>query len=442
MEKGQAELTHDEAVFSLERALYEQVGNTHVDLSAHAQQATINAIGVALHQYKRYFLQTPELRDLIIKEWNSRHSGKNSNKSVAKMGADFNTSIQGHNAKVANRINSAMKVCLFEYKSHYAVTERMMEANFHPRLFFSHEIYYRIKLGEEVYFTKIYRKMRILYSGIYKRRERLVRSILKTLAELSLHKAKSLTGDVMTASDLLQQGIIAAFESTLSYSPDSGASWVTYAYAKADRVMSKYAAESSRTVAIPRSIQDRYSPVLAAIRKIGTSDFESIALLSNKINAERKKASVGRKLRRNELYTAEEVEKLLQVVHNTVSLEMPVVNEEEPNEPSTLGEMLPADSPIELGAEYAILKRNLAGRLQELLSPTEWGIMSIRWGLVDGVPKGLNETATIWKENHDTPTLNKGKIKDLEQTIFNRIRDDIKLMEMWEASEELSTRRI
>jgi len=391
-----------------EAALFQMVKKQQLKLTGEDQLKYYGEIHSLLTHLQYEIFSNPDVVVVIFQDYAAK---KFAGESLAKFGFDYNSSISGRNKKIEERIIYFMEQAQDALKNQDMdnVVNCLMSA----------------QLDHSVYLNKTIRNL-VPNSKVFKEIEEiqwtLVRSFFQLIADIAKQENVKLTGGILSYEDLLQQGLIAAQEAILTFDPvNHNTVLSTYVYYTVKRSISKYITEQNRTVTIPRYLIDRYAPVAKAIEKVGVSDIKLLTTQANLINFNQKTSNVGRKLKRSELYTEEEIQKLLQVTQSEMSLDVDV--SESPEGLSTsFGDIIEDDSPTpEVYNMFANAKDALKNLLFKKLSADDAEVLVIRWGLEDGTPKGLEEAARIFKDRTGK-TMNKGKLKEIESRCFGLLR--------------------
>jgi DNA-directed RNA polymerase sigma subunit (sigma70/sigma32) len=443
---------------SMEELLYRTIKEQQIDLTKEEQNTLCNELSHLLDLFQQYAFEVEGCRKLIFREWTNRKKKRSGViPSVAKLSADYNSSLKGHNQQLAKTVDYYLNAASW-YLSHGpemgAVIYAMRKANLARPLYYSPRMF-KI-LEEEAEAGNTFAPIALgLRKDIQHIREKLVRCVLKAIAEIASSKVEGIrihkgfnspSVTVLSFADVVQEGIILALYYTLTYCPSNDAKWSSYVYANVKAKLSDYIRENTRTVAIPRTVMDRLQPLIRAVGMIGDSDYRQLALLANKLNAEQKKGTVGRKLKREEIYTVREVESLLPVIQNTseMSLDVSITDTEDGNREVTIGDLIGVtEEPIYDEVEGGVLENKIRTALQRYIRPEYWEVLEIRWGLDDGVARGLDETTAIYKKRFPDRRMNKGKVKEIEAKVFKDLRNRAPgiLIQLWEASEDIIDRR-
>lgn len=400
-------------VVSLEYMLYKMVGAEAVSLSEYTTSIMFDDLAVAVTAFQKAIYNISEVRDQIYREYQFR---VRHNQSLAKMNASYNTSVRGLNSQLAKLTGDQIK----EAMASYDPISPLLNAHLAPSVYLSSTILAHIDLGDHI-------EAKTNLNEINRLQSILVRSIFKMIALIVTESRRNLIGDVVSYADILQEGLSAANDTVLRFTPNRGAQFSSYAHARIAHIVAKYIAKHTRTVVIPRTILDRYSPVAKAMEELNSDNLEAIAARANEINFYSKQESKNRKLKRSELYTAEEVNKLLEATQAELSLDVELGKDEYGDGAVggilTLGDTLESS---ELNPEQSYELSKFSDTLKKLLrkytqSTQEYDALVIRWGLDDGEVKGLEDAARLYRATtHEK--MNKGRLSEAERKTFARIR--------------------
>lgn len=433
---------------SIEDLLYGLVKKYQLNLSKEEQDKLCDELASKLQVFQHKAYQIEECRNLVLREWKARKNSEGyTSPSLAKLSAKYNSSIRGHNQKLAEDIDILLSIAEAVDDSAQAIA-LLLQADLTPSVYYTSDMF---KVLED---NNAQDALRIR-DEIQEIREKLVRCVMQAIAKIASDKVEGIrihkgfnspTITPVSFADVMQEGVILAFEKTLTYDRSANTKWSSYAYSSVSQGLSHFIAENTRIVSVPRSLVDRARPVIKAINMIGSNDYEAVALLANKINAEQKRSSVGRKLNRKELYTAEEVEKILPVIQHTseMSIDITVTDTEDGNREMTIGDLLGvSEEPIYDDVETKIISDKLRSVLPKMMNSEHWEVMRIRWGFDDGVSRGLDETTEVYKARFPDKKMNKGKVKEIEVQVLGNLRNrkDSLLKDLFEASESIIDRR-
>jgi RNA polymerase primary sigma factor len=201
----------------------------------------------------------------------------------------------------------------------------------------------------------------------------------KRLIESNLRLVMAITRNYTRASvpllDLIQEGNLGLIRAVEKFDYRLGYKLSTYATWWIRQAITRALADQGRTIRLPVHVADEVRRLLRARRQ-----------LAQKLNREPTLAELARESQQSE----ERVRELLELVETPVSLETPVGDGE-----SLYGDLIEdvhSLAPHEQTAEHA-RGRELAGALEQL-NPRMRRVLSLRFGLDDGIPKTLEEVGS------------------------------------------------
>jgi len=419
--------------------IFKSVGELHEELSFVDRITMIEQLRKATERYEQEVLNVYDVRVYLYRLYNKKMED---NKSRASLSRNFNMSIRNHNKNLEVIVDGLMREAFtadVEGRQHDAIEAlRGVELR--------HSILYDEKLigMSTLYPDPHLEAARVQLEWIQKYRNSLFRSIVKMAVDLARKHRRPLTGEVVAESDLIQEAVLAAQHHVNLYQPiDGGITFTSYMYRAIDHHLSHYVNENTRTVALPRTIIDRYRPVYQAIEQVGSASLERIAQQATKNLYELKQQSSGRKLDREEAYTSEEVHDLMTYTQESLSLHdenwasLPFSSITSQANLINIIDSTPSQ-------EEKMDKADVMGQLMEIISectsnPEEYTIMELRWGT--GEVRGLKMTATIYKNTTGRP-MNKGKVAEIERKVIARLKryvdeGDSRLLELKKVVETL-----
>jgi RNA polymerase sigma factor (sigma-70 family) len=209
------------------------------------------------------------------------------NRSIAKMGKDFNSKKKGHNTTVAKRITTEMEEGGWD-------TDAIINLNL------ADWVYDTIKMRIANVDTVRSDKIKHLEDFLREIEDKLVCSALMAAREIA--KRYTAKGFGIEEADLIQEANIGVFEAVgkydLEYRSRHGQriKFITYAYNQADKKVREYIMENSRLIRLPRSRLGVVFVVLEALTNLEGGDkepaFEDIVSEVNKILCKRNKTAL------------------------------------------------------------------------------------------------------------------------------------------------------
>lgn len=393
---------------SSEEISYLHIGKAHRQLSKGEQVALGRSIQGLLTRFVYEALNTNEVRQHIYEQYLDRRWAKrlgNKAQSLAKLSRHYNSSVKGKNTTIEKKVIDHMDKAV-EIESAIApwvddwpdeltkdsVFGLFLKADLTPELWMSPAI-------KAILVEKQATKALFLMEEIRQRREALVRSVLKLVTDLAVANTRNLSGDVTTAGDVQQHGLIVAYRQTLFYNPEKTTyknkltKFSSYCYAVVQKEIAHFLAQNTRTVSIPRSTVDRYRVIKYIMDKYEIGDAKKISLLCNKHIVTSKGA-----IKKREIFTEDEVEKVLQTIDpTTISMNTTYAKEEGGATARPLIEALPGaantETEVALREEY----RSFLKKVRDILPDDEYSALAYYMGFNDGKGKrSIMEAYKLW----------------------------------------------
>jgi len=251
-------------------------------------------------------------------------------------------------------------------------------------------------------------------------RKLLVNGILNAAVEVALQKHKQLNNDVIQVADLFQEAVKAAYDGTLLYNHSPKSTWFTFAYGRMYDSIGNFIADRSRVVSVPRSTIERFNLVLKSIQQTKSIDPMTLAEHANRLLQNEKALE----------YSPDEIEIILKSMQGNISLDFIIDDDNETGKHSLL-DILSVETEVEDTITAGFLKKNVGVVLKDLLTPLEFTVIDLLWGITTGDPKDLHMVYEEIKTIYPEKKISKARVRKTADKVLARLRKNPTLRSIW-----------
>jgi DNA-directed RNA polymerase sigma subunit (sigma70/sigma32) len=245
---------------------------------------------------------------------------------------------------------------------------------------------------------------------------------LNAAVEIAHQRHKQIKNEVIQESDLFQEAYRAAYEGTLLYNYDSKAKWTSFAYSRMYDVVGNFIADKSRVVSIPRSTIERFNLIIKSIQQTKSIDPITLVEHANKLVQNEKALE----------YTVDEIETILKSMQGNISLDF-IIDDDGRSDTGkhSLLDIIAVETETETDISKAFLHKNVSNTLSKLLTPLEFMIVDLLWGISSGEPKELHRVYENVKSAFPEKKISMVRVRKIVNKVLTKLRKNPELRSIW-----------